>query len=420
MRGFARGLAALACILGVHIEARAQGNLTDPLPVIPEVRPIDDLLCEQLKVFFAERDKAEEQYGRPTKEWYEAGNRANPARVLGKAILEFARQRPGSPESLQCLSYLIDWTEGEPGTLHRAAWVELLKHQKDDLALVWLCSRCTNAFSVDANEYALKRLLAESTNPRVQASAAFHLAQLYDGTSVTRPATADIRRRFEADGLLAAEPHVFECLERRKVGDLVAERDKYLALVKDKYSEEKSYGADRQFGRLNYTFMELDDAPTFGELAAKLEHEIAHLRVGGDPGDFAAKDVTGEDFSLAAQRGRPVIVLFSFKGCGPCEAFYPDLREIQAKYAPRGLEVVAVMADEKADTVRETIANGDITWRCIWEGDGGPIAKQFHVQGYPTVYLLNPEGRVATTVRDPVVLERELEAMLPKASPTSP
>jgi len=36
----------------------------------------------------------------------------------------------------------------------------------------------------------------------------------------------------------------------------------------------------------------------------------------------------------------------------------------------------------------------NVTWRSFWDGGttGGPIASSWHVQGWPTIYILDPEG----------------------------
>jgi hypothetical protein len=58
--------------------------------------------------------------------------------------------------------------------------------------------------------------------------------------------------------------------------------------------------------------------------------------------------------------------------------------------------VVGIMADESADTVRETIAAGDITWTCVWDGPSGPVSKLYRVHGFPSMILIGPDGRIAS------------------------
>jgi thiol-disulfide isomerase/thioredoxin len=90
--------------------------------------------------------------------------------------------------------------------------------------------------------------------------------------------------------------------------------------------------------------------------------------------------------------------MFSFKGCGPCEAMYPALRAVQDRFSKAGFSVVGIMVDEQLDSVTAAIDSGDISWPCVWDGPSGPIAKAFRVRSYPTVLLLDGEGRI--TARD--------------------
>ena len=70
------------------------------------------------------------------------------------------------------------------------------------------------------------------------------------------------------------------------------------------------------------------------------------------------------------------------------------------------------MVDEELDTVTATISSGDITWPCVWDGATGPIAETFRVIGYPTVLLLDRDGRiVATNLRDEEALVARIEQL---------
>jgi thiol-disulfide isomerase/thioredoxin len=104
--------------------------------------------------------------------------------------------------------------------------------------------------------------------------------------------------------------------------------------------------------------------------------------------------------------------MFSFKGCGACEAMYPTLRKVQEMFSSSGLSILGVMVDETADTVREAVLAKDITWRCVWDGPSGPIAKMYDVQGYPTVFLIGGDGRIKS---DRLRREDELVANIEKA-----
>src|SRR5947207_660649 len=51
--------------------------------------------------------------------------------------------------------------------------------------------------------------------------------------------------------------------------------------------------------------------------------------------NFTLKDMNGREISLAAYRGRPVVLNFWATWCGPCKDEIPALVELSQKYAHR-------------------------------------------------------------------------------------
>jgi thiol-disulfide isomerase/thioredoxin len=119
-----------------------------------------------------------------------------------------------------------------------------------------------------------------------------------------------------------------------------------------------------------------------------------HLRVGKRVPDLNVKLISGQDWSLAAQAGRVTVIQFSFKGCGPCEAMYPDLREIQQAYGDR-VSILSIMADERIEDTREAVSSGKMTWNVHWDGFRGPLATRWAVDSFPAVYVVDEHGLVA-------------------------
>jgi peroxiredoxin len=379
--------------------AQGQAILQDDLAVTPKLQPLDRLVREQLATRLKECDAAESAHGRNSAEWFEANNRHDPLTVHGSRVLEYAREHPGTPESLICLSYIVDWSEGS-SSLCQLACAELLATHKDEPALSWLCTRCTNALFLEAMEDFLTRLMEASTTSTVQAAAALNLAHLYDNAGAMRHNLTNLRRNFENAGMFKADPSLrrsFDVLESRSPAALAARRDELLKLIVLKYPDQKPWEADRTFGRLNFTFREAKSQTTYRELADQLAYEVRNLRVGCVAPDFQGTDIDSRPVSLAEHRGKPVLLMFSFKGCGACESMYPALRRLQKQHSADEFLLLGVMADETVDTVRQAVTAGDITWRCVWDGRFGPISKIYHPQSYPTVLLLDRDGRIVST-----------------------
>ena len=134
--------------------------------------------------------------------------------------------------------------------------------------------------------------------------------------------------------------------------------------------------------------------PLLKDLAAGLLFKERHLRVGNPAPELIVRLVSGNEWSLAEQSGRTVIIQFSFKGCGPCEEMYPDLRAIATELGGN-VTILSVMADrDRKDTV-DAVETGKLNWNVYWDGFCGPLATKWSVQGFPAVYVVAPDGRIA-------------------------
>ncbi len=388
------GLAVLL-VVGCNVES----SLDDEVHVASALQSLDGLICEQEVFLWREVGAAEAEYGGNTFEKNDAMYRYDPITVHGSHILRYAREHPGTAEALTCLAYLVERGEGYPMLLYRSTCAELVAREKDNPALSWICSQCTNPNFLESMEDFLTRLLETSTNPTVQAAAAFNLARLYDRAAQMRPDLANRRKTFRDAGMIKAIPNIdlqLDFLEKRSHAELAARRVELLKLVTEKYPDEKPWSADRTYGRLDYTFAEDPSQPTYLELVERLTYEINNLRVGSVAPDFEATDIDGRPFRLSENRGKPILLMFSFKGCLPCEGMYPRLRKVQERFSPNGFSVIGLMVDKTIDTVRETVNAGDITWPCMWIGRSSPIGEMYRVTSYPTVLLINGDGRIVS------------------------
>lgn len=386
-------LAAIACR-----PLLAQSGILDPnLEVAEPLRQLDTQLQEQLKTWFEVRDVALRGAGRSSFEYFKANREFNPIAFHGEAILDYAKAHPGSPEALSCLAYLVEWGEGQPEELFDKVAAELLVNHRDNPALSSICLRCVNAYSVEPFSRFLKSLSLESDDLVVRATSELALAQLYDNCLDLKERMPAVRNEFEEAGLFAANPNfrkAMDELDAMDAQDLIQQRDALLAGLAEKWNGARPWVAIRTFGRLDYRFEEASDGLTIADRAESLAYEVANLRVGCTAPKFDGTLVDGTPFRLAARRGQPVLLVFSFKGCSACEAMHPALRNVQRKYSDFGFSVVGVLVDAERDAAQSVADSEDVTWPCVWDGASGPIAHKYRVKAFPTVYLLDAKGQI--------------------------
>ena len=73
---------------------------------------------------------------------------------------------------------------------------------------------------------------------------------------------------------------------------------------------------------------------------------------------------------------------------------YPQERELVAKLKDKPFALVSVDTDEDVEMLRKSIASGEITWRCWWDGTGGPITTRWGVTGFPSIFVLDSSGTI--------------------------
>ena len=102
--------------------------------------------------------------------------------------------------------------------------------------------------------------------------------------------------------------------------------------------------------------------------------QVAPNVVGTRP-DLALSDLSGVEQSLAALRGRVVVLNFWATWCEPCRREMPDLAAVQNDYAALGVQVVGASADAAEDRAKvlQFIKETKINFP-VWTG--GPTGSQ--------------------------------------------
>ena len=72
---------------------------------------------------------------------------------------------------------------------------------------------------------------------------------------------------------------------------------------------------------------------------------------------------------------------------------YPHERSLVARMKDQPFVLLGVNSDSK-DQVKAALERENITWRSFWDGGntGGPIASQYQVRSWPTIYVIDHQG----------------------------
>lgn len=108
--------------------------------------------------------------------------------------------------------------------------------------------------------------------------------------------------------------------------------------------------------------------------------------------DFTLKDLSGNDIRLSDYGGKIVILNFWAVWCKYCIEEMPDFNTLDKELEETGDAVIlAVNVQESKQTVQKYLTENDIGLKVLMDEDGA-IASTYSVSGYPTTFIINPDG----------------------------
>jgi thiol-disulfide isomerase/thioredoxin len=133
---------------------------------------------------------------------------------------------------------------------------------------------------------------------------------------------------------------------------------------------------------------------TLGEMARYQLQEIEHLSVGSVAQEIEGEDLEGKKFKLSDYRGKVVVLDFWADWCGFCKQMYPQEQQMVRSLQGRPFALVGVNCDDNREAIRETVRRKGLIWRSWYDGgsEGGRICRDWHVTGYPTLFVLDAKG----------------------------
>ena len=133
------------------------------------------------------------------------------------------------------------------------------------------------------------------------------------------------------------------------------------------------------------------DISKLGDKAKKSLHALEHLSIGAEAPEIVGKDLSGHSLNLKDYRGRIVSITFWFTGCGPCLALVPEERKLLETFKDRPFALLSVCTDDDLDMAQLTAKEHKIDWPCWFDGGNGPIAGDYNILSWPTLYLLDQQ-----------------------------
>ncbi|RXK53788.1 TlpA family protein disulfide reductase [Oleiharenicola lentus] len=126
------------------------------------------------------------------------------------------------------------------------------------------------------------------------------------------------------------------------------------------------------------------------------------------------KDLAGKDVSLAALKGKVVVVDFWATWCGPCRMEIPGYIEMQKKYGKDGVVIVGVSLDQKGPKhVQKFVEQNALNYTVVM-GDNTAVEAFGGFNSIPTTFLIGRDGKILHE-KSGAMDHEQYEAILKKA-----
>jgi cytochrome c biogenesis protein CcmG/thiol:disulfide interchange protein DsbE len=113
--------------------------------------------------------------------------------------------------------------------------------------------------------------------------------------------------------------------------------------------------------------------------------------------DFALKDRNGDLIKLSDYKGKVVLLNFWATWCGPCKVEIPWFVQFERIYHDRGFEVLGISVDDDGwNAVVPFVAERGVNYPIVLANER--VSNLYGgVDSFPTTFLIDREGRIAST-----------------------
>lgn len=160
----------------------------------------------------------------------------------------------------------------------------------------------------------------------------------------------------------------------------ISMRDMGLHESKDLYENMGSGAKNSQYGRI------------IKERIERLEETAQNAPAP----DFTLTDTVGNEVTMSEVKGKIKILDFWASWCGPCRMNNPALRKLYEEFHDKGLEIIGVSLDNKADKWKEAIEKDGLNWINIsslkgWQCE---VARKYNISAIPALFVLDENNRI--------------------------
>lgn len=125
---------------------------------------------------------------------------------------------------------------------------------------------------------------------------------------------------------------------------------------------------------------------------------------------FTLTDFAGEEFDLAAQRGKIVVLNFWASWCPPCREETP-LLQTASTTLPDDVQLIGVAVWDDESDARGFLEDYGVTYRNARDANGD-VAIDYGLSGVPETFVIDAEGKIVARLPGPITSVDQLQEMV--------
>ena len=171
---------------------------------------------------------------------------------------------------------------------------------------------------------------------------------------------------------------------------------------------------DKRFGKQDLTekFRELVDSNSSTRESA--QSGTTKLALNQEAPNFVLKDLKGKSISLAAYRGKYVLVDFWASWCPPCRKENPNIVTAFNTFKGTNFDILGVSLDTDPNAWKLAVESDSLTWTQVSDLGGwkSAVVELYGIQSIPANFLVDPRGIVIGIGLKGAELQDRLQSIL--------
>jgi thiol-disulfide isomerase/thioredoxin len=355
---------------------------------------------EQYEAILKDYEAADRQWNKdydvnvrpPAKVDLEAWYRANPLWSFVPRFIKLAETNPDDPAAIDALLWVTDLPIQRVVIIQellplygRAVDLLLERDRIDDPRVGLACLRGLR-YDCPPSERFLRIAMVKSRNREVRGRAYMALGRLLRAKRIVA-----LSHAYDEGGKSPLLPHIAKRIDPSYV-EYIREAEPGALYTEIEALFER---AAKDYGDVIYDPSRTDRAQrTIADVAGSELDELRHLSVGKVGPEIEGESVDGKGLKLSDYRGKVVVLNFWASWCGPCMDLVPHERALVKRLEGKPFALLGIDGDADRQKALKTMAKEGMNWPSWWDrtdGDG-PIATQWNVRGWPTLYILDRNG----------------------------